>query len=1666
MTDRDAFIRQLTATLGPNPRLRDALTDTVFAVISDEHERAESSTLSYLELLEQLARQQKDAHNAGKTRLEESLRQLCRQLTQELHHSALELHRAVKAGLPPDFENLNRIGIDVEAFPVTISPAYNLSHLSEQYFLTTRDIQTLRQYFPDNLPELTRTLQQEQHTCAQLLYDVAWEALSTGLFPDRDLLHFSDTCKHAFQSRRVDAENALMALLTGKSLWDIHTVTPQLNTWLHQFGRLHWPLLHTLFPQTTPLILHTLVRMPDPIGLEALAAMPSRGRDAALLFTLLTLRFGDRCPFSPEEWPSWLRHTLDSTTQRSEATTFWQSHPYTLPILVLDWLSSTASSTETQALKIPEILTRKMLSELGETAISDLLARRCAAMSAHEIRTLEDLSGISTQRDAQTPQTDLAQKLHEPSPLAHAVEGTVETALDAVKEGNLAEAVLVTALDKGSAGLRQKLTVTIDEEPEESPTIGFSEAISSPTPRTHPPKEPDTDLWQDRLLPFVTENWAPLSGGSMILTGLLLLEFYIWDKAAWIRYGVSPVIIALVSLVLTFMGRRLNRDAEKTETSLAIIQGLSVFLAPLSLLFVTLFFVDSDLSRINRVVGGIVLSGVLLAAWSYVFILAISSINQALTKLYSGTLLLINGLLLLLSIAQLMAPGGNWLTSGTKTLLVIGFYTGFGILSWSLRTALRTILDDEDDAAGGMIFYSVTCFGTFVLVWGLTHAHLRVLPQPFTYGPLLVLLSVLFMMIEFMLLDCRKQTGRITSLSYAAYFFIGLGLLLSIGQEYVRVGTLLLAGGVWAYQAYKLRRMPPPPGLKSTYSIRHENIALILITLGLSLIAAIRHFPPEAFPFLALGIALTLYGLAHHTRIFKHNPFVLGLSPIYLALAFALSLVWQWSQHLDPFGYGVAFLFFGLFGLYLGATTGKLIHVHAGIGYFVAALPYLGMMDMELFTLEGNTLVFGLAILGIAWTAVSSLAPFQPFKDSRSTVLWNIGVLALCLMCLRLFLQETLDFSSTSVFLQFQILSAPIIIGALMLLVGYFTNSYPAIYLALVIFIFIFPEIKDQLLKLPGVETLVSSGLGTSLTGIGLIWLVYALKFWQPLRQEKTHDVIWRQKAFPFQAGNGYLLFAHPLIVAALFLLSRNLFYRYPAKVFFSSDELSILTCVAVFVAGTGYLAFSLWYRNPVFSYIGFLAIITGLVHSGDLDTAEIFSPEMMPILLLIAFVYSEGICFTVSKGFLSRAAHIVRPFRHVKFFFLWLMALTSFFLYALFWYHNKNEGSGLWYWLPLMLYFCGIAGWFIWRTHRLWRAWFILIPGYLLFWQVILVIVAAWERKQRFLDGFEIPFHLATAGTVLAIVLAFFFVEWRLSTKRFRILSPILWISLIFLGIWSLVSIGSFYDHPFRFMPWPSLAWNFAIWAIVSVLLGRYISFAPLWLWTLFLLHFLALPRIPDYGRLYWSIPPVILAGFAGILGLLVVFTKRFPRLYRQHYSWPWSDIEANTPPVMFALVSQLFVIAAFWQAMMSAVYQPIWMKVAGLFLAALPALLVAPSLKISRRVLFSFPYLGAWVGLAIAIQATLSQYLWQLNLPLQLLIACGFFGAIATLLLSEYFRPSSNFAYMTIKYTSVLSILVCVVVSYLPVRNIQLLSWQEFFVYAILLFGSALFFKHSVKL
>ena len=80
--------------------------------------------------------------------------------------------------------------------------------------------------------------------------------------------------------------------------------------------------------------------------------------------------------------------------------------------------------------------------------------------------------------------------------------------------------------------------------------------------------------------------------------------------------------------------------------------------------------------------------------------------------------------------------------------------------------------------------------------------------------------------------------------------------------------------------------------------------------------------------------------------------------------------------------------------------------VHLAMVLLGLALPYLGFADMEGRRLEGNTMVFGLALLSFAWIAIVAARPTPLHTGARSTVLVVYGAVAVAAMVLRVVVER------------------------------------------------------------------------------------------------------------------------------------------------------------------------------------------------------------------------------------------------------------------------------------------------------------------------------------------------------------------------------------------------------------------------------------------------------------------------------------------------------------------------------------------------------------------------------------------------------------------------------------------------------------------------------------
>ncbi|MCP4396139.1 MAG: hypothetical protein GY801_02350 [bacterium] len=1679
MAELETLITLLASQFGEHLILRDALIETTLIVMAEERQETphRAPQASYPQLLDRIARQQQQQQEqTERHELHAALQELSLQIREDLQHAALALHQSLRAGnFQHDGALVQRVGIELNEFPVGFPQEISLLKISKAYLDAVTDLTFLQQHFPQKVPQLIGSIEQEKLRAASHLQALALEILFSARLKDSDLIRIRKRASVLLGQQHIDAENELLTILEQHIDFLILESVSKLDSWLQKYHFSALTVLKSLSSSKQAILQELLIRSHNYLGLEALIRLgPPHKKEQERFKSFMTLRFGDLFLQAQDSWKNRLQRQIDTATQKTQALSFWQVHLAVLPQLLAEHIPALSPEKD-------EFLKHASPENFEESNLETLLERRQTVLTAQEKQLLsEGVPQFETAPEAAQPTKfsfdeqeledtlsapDREENIPQESALPTLLDGAMESVVEAAIEGDLLESALITAIDKGTGAFDDSLTVSVedDDTQEEFAPAG---AISLKAERRKKskvlPQETEKNIWQDHIFPFIRANLVFVLAPSLIFVGLLLLVFTLWDKAPWIRYGLTPFMIVSVSYALSRIGLWLKGEEIQSESPIAIMQGVAIFLAPMSLLFVALLAGDHSLTSGIRLVWGLALSVALLAAWWYIFVLSVNSVYRNSADIHSRTLLLLNALLLLLPIAQFMQkPGDISLNDGGKTILVAGFYTGFLILFRSMRHMLDKMLQGGGSAQRismqrismqriSMFFYSITCLGTFALVWGLTHARLALLPQPSTYGPLLLLFSFLLSIMEFKLLAFREQKGRISSLSYSAYFAIGLGVLLSAGHDYVRVLALLLAGLVWFYQAVKLQ------------DERHYNISMVILTTAFSIVALVRGFPPPFFPYLTLAVIAVLYIISLSVPYKEVAVLAARLTPIYMSFAFVLSVLWQWAGEFPPLSYGFAFMVFGIFSIYLGAKTDRLIHVHAGAGYLVAALPYLGSVDMNLYTLQGNTLVFGLAMVGIFWTMMSSATQNAAIRDSRSTVLWNIGILAFCLMCLRVILGETLDFSSNA-FLQFQILSGPLLIAALMVFAAYFTRSYVPVYLALVIAVIIFPEIKDRF------DIPMYSGLGSSLSGLGFLLLVFLLSRFQrhprPLSYKERgakedrvqFDLIWRKRSFPFQAENHYLLFANPLVVAAFFLFSRTIFVTYPLNYFRPLQPFGLKTCLAVLICGSAYHLFSLWFRKPWFSYIGFLAIGFGIVQSCYLNTGEYFYDIFLPIFLLIAILYSQLIS-GLSRRFLQpkQSRFISTPFTQLLSLVLWASALGLYGYYSFIHVYMYQTTHAL-FWAPLLAYLCALAALLGWKSSAK-TSWFFLIPAYLLLWQFIILGITKGSYLPYVLIEPKTPFLLATSLLVLGLTVCFFLVELLLPKKKFRSLSPILWFSLGLLGFFSLALNAVFYALPIEL---PNLFLQLTIWAAVSLILGRYLNLGLLWLWSLFLLFPLLFSNLTAYARSYYLLAPLTLALAAIASAGLSQLTQRVKWLYNHRYSWPWAHFGILSPPRLFSLISQILVLLTFVQVAASTRYWQDWNTILALFSAALPALLITHRSRASRRLLFFVPYFTAWIGFMLLLPHHFPGSAWLMQLEIPHLIACGLLAGLLTAVLTDLLITCRDSVYRALKHVSAATILLLLLYSYFSLRNVDSLAWQRLLTSGILALWAGLYFR-----
>jgi hypothetical protein len=131
-------------------------------------------------------------------------------------------------------------------------------------------------------------------------------------------------------------------------------------------------------------------------------------------------------------------------------------------------------------------------------------------------------------------------------------------------------------------------------------------------------------------------------------------------------------------------------------------------------------------------------------------------------------------------------------------------------------------------------------------------------------------------------------------------------------------------------------------------------------------------------------------------------------------------------------------------------------------------------------------------------------------------------------------------------------------------------------------------------------------------------------------------------------------------------------------------------------------------------------------------------------------------------------------------------------------------------------------------------------------------------------------------------------------------------------------------------------------------------------------------------------------------------------------------------------------------------------------MFLAAIPALVSAHSLRRSRHFLFYLPYTFAWIGLMFALQSHFPESGWLIHLKHEHLINCGLLATLITAVISEYLFPCKETAYRLLKDIAAIGIVLLTLFVYLNSRDIDDISWQRLLTSGIVTLGAGLYFMH----
>ena len=810
----------------------------------------------------------------------------------------------------------------------------------------------------------------------------------------------------------------------------------------------------------------------------------------------------------------------------------------------------------------------------------------------------------------------LREELHSRSQ-AHPLEAVSfrffgDPALEPWLDTNAAQAASTTPtsfVDRWASHLSREEWMAIDGQlPEET----RAPALPSPTPTSSDPKslpvaaispeadEPDQPaplkaaaakeprpprkgaaIWEQHLRPFFIENWYFVAGIMMVIVGSSLLAYYTWDKHWMWRYTIMPGLLALFTAGFAGAARWIESRGEEFRGTAATLRGTAIALLPVN--FMTMALVSNDDQVTQKVLVLSIMALVYLGLAGWGLHRWCSAAHPQLGWPLGGTLLALNFLAALAPLARSVFGAGD---QSLVLVLGTGFHIGFFLMAAAIVYFGSRVLDAKMARDKRVPwFFGITLGITFLQVFAWIHGYLNYLPQVHTYAPMTILAGGLVLYIERRSLSLLGEETNHRAESFFGYALILAGLLMGASHEHVRILSFTLASAVWIYQASPRRQAI------------HFWIGLTLLVLAGASVGLLEGFPKEWLA--AIGVTIGIGMSAGDLLTRRHNPQLAeacrGIQLAVFLLTVVVAVLTQWHFRTEPWATGVCLLAMVAFFAWSSIRYDELRWMDAAMVTVAVALPYLGFVDMRGHTLHGNHMVFGLGCVSAIWLLLAWRLPqVRVIVESRSTVIWIYGTLAVIGMLLRVFVERGAPVGVSDL-RDFMDQAGPFLMAASLVCVAYFSRSLVPALMASVIAVILFPELQATLRPYmpPGFW---GSGLGSALSALGMTIVAMVLKAHPRLQSLEGGDRFLGKHEFPLRR-NDHTIFTIPLIFSSLFLLCK-LVWLVASQWVAGQEYLLLNSGIALLVAGATWWLLAGYLRDraesPLGVHLGWLMMLAG----------------------------------------------------------------------------------------------------------------------------------------------------------------------------------------------------------------------------------------------------------------------------------------------------------------------------------------------------------------------------------------------------------------------------------------------------------------------------------------